>query len=349
MKKPTLRDVSKACGLSVYTVSRALSNADGVSAESRQRVFAAAEELGYVANRAAQNLRKNSRSSVAVLTASSSNSYYIDLMKGIQSTVRKAGRTVVVADIASEGSYEPDLEDTTIRELIQARTAGVISTFTLSSANTQFLHTWDIPVVFVDSKPPRDMAHLPSVTTDNYSASMILGGHLATHEYADWLFLAYPGIWSTREDRERGIRAAAERHGATVVVLESHNDIDSAYNTLNAYLDDGAKLPRAVIAGNNPMVHGALRVLQDRQLRVPADVAVVAFDEFAWARLLNPPLTVLDEDSEAIGTHAAATLMQLIDAQVDAESGGLPVTPAYKNEHSQEVAGALIIRESCGC
>jgi LacI family transcriptional regulator len=348
-KKPTVHDVSVACGLSVYTVSRALSNADGVSRTSRERVLAAAQELGYVANKAAQELRKNTRSSVAVLTASSSNYYYIDLMKGIQRTVRSANRTVVVADIASEGMYERELEDATVRELIQTRTAGVISTLTLSPANARFFETWDVPVVFVDSKPPAEAAHLPSVTTDNIAASTSVGAHLADHGYTDWLFLVYPGLWSTRADRERGIREAAAQFGARLAVIESQNDAHSAYATLDGYLGGAEHLPRAIIAGNNPMAHGVLRVLQDRRLDVPEDVAVIAFDEFDWARLLDPPLTVFNEDSEAIGIHAATTLMRLIDHQLEAESRDLPPTPAYRDEDRMEVGGNLIIRRSCGC
>lgn len=162
-RKPTLRDVSRATGLSIYTVSRALSNGDGVSAASREVVLKAARELGYVPNRAAQELRKNTRSSVAVVTASTSNYYYIDLMKGIQRTLRLSDRTAIVADIAAEGVYTSQLEDATVRDLIQSRTAGVIATLTLAPHNMKLLEDWDIPVVFVDSIPPEAASRVPSI------------------------------------------------------------------------------------------------------------------------------------------------------------------------------------------
>ncbi|GAA5040447.1 LacI family transcriptional regulator [Thermocatellispora tengchongensis] len=349
-RKPTLRDVSRAAGLSVYTVSRALSNGDGVSAASRELVLKVARELGYVPNRAAQELRKNTRSSVAVVTASTSNYYYIDLMKGIQRTLRLSDRTAIVADIAAEGVYTPELEDATIQDLIQSRTAGVIATLTLAPHNMKLLEDWDIPVVFVDSIPHESATRVPSITTDNFSASMKVGAHLGEHGYRDWLFLAYPARWSTRAERERGIRAAALKYGAGIEVIESENDVESAYATLTAYLDTpGRALPRAVIAGNNPMLHGALRVLHARGVRIPDDVAVVAFDEFAWAALLDPPLTVLNEDSETIGVIAAQTLTRIIDDQIKAELRGDPPTPAYRPEDRRELSSDLIIRRSCGC
>ncbi|GAA2717516.1 LacI family DNA-binding transcriptional regulator [Micromonospora olivasterospora] len=342
--------MSRAAGVSVYTVSRALSNSDGVSATSRELVLRAARELGYVPNRAAQELRKNTRSSVTVITASTSNHYYIDLMKGIQRTLRATDRTMVVADVAAEGEYTEAVEDAVVRDLIQSRTAGVIATLTLSPENAKLLSDWDIPVVFVDSVPSAGEVRYPGIATDNFAASMKVGTHLAQHGLTDWLFLVYPGRWSTRAERERGIRAAAQAYGVRLTVLESRNDAQSAYETLRGYLDAaGSPRPQAIIAGNNPIVHGTLRVLQEKGIRIPDDTAVVGFDEFAWAPLLNPPLTVLNEDSESIGVLAAQTLTRVIDEQLATERRGEHPTPVYRPEDRRELGAELIIRRSCGC
>jgi LacI family transcriptional regulator len=349
-KKPTLRDVSEATGLSSYTVSRALSNGPDVSDASRKLVLKAARELGYVPNRAAQELRKKSRSSVAVITASTSNYYYLDLMKGVQRVLRLSGRNAVVADIAAEGVYTPEVEDAIVQDLIQSRTAGIITTLTLSSENVKLLESWDIPVVFVDSAPPEDATQVPSILTDNYAASMKAGAHLAQHGYTDWLFLAYPGRWSTRAERERGLHEAAMKHGAALQVLETENDSDSACRTLSSYLNTpGRTLPGAIIAGNNPLLHGVLSALKQHAIVVPTQVALMAFDEFAWAPLLDPPLTVVDEDSESIGVLAAQTLTRILDGQLEAERRGDPPVPSYRPEDRREVNADLIVRQSCGC
>ena len=348
-RKPTLRDVSVASGLSTYTVSRALSEADGVSPAARAAVLKAARDVGYVPNAVAQQLRKNTRNSVAVITASTSNHYYLELMRGIERTLRRSGRSAVVADIAAEGHYSDEFEDATVQHLIQSRTAGVIATLALGARNLDLLQDWDIPVVFVDATAPETARSVPSITTDNRAASLAVGGHLSGHGLSDWLFLAYPARWSTRAPREAGLREAAERYGASLTVVESENDVDSAAAALDAHLDATGIPPRALIAGNNPLLQGALRVLRGRDLRIPADVAVIAFDEFPWAPLLDPPLTVLDEHSEQIGVLAAETLTRVIDAQVDAERAGRPATPVYLPEDRREVAFDLVVRRSCGC
>lgn len=344
-----MRDVSRATGLSMFTVSRALSGADGVSEESREQVLKAARELGYVLNRAAQELRRASRDTVAVITASTSNSYYLEMMRGIQQALRPSSWTVVVGDVAVDGAYDPRLEDRMVQRLIESRAAGVISTLTLTPENTRLLSTWDIPVVFVDSAPPASARDFPSVTTDNYSASLIVGAHLAEHRFERWLLLIYPPKWSTRFDRERGLRDSAKSHGADLVVLESENDAESGHRTLGDHLDRTGRLPDVLIAGNNPLLLGAMKLAKDRGLSIPGDMALVGYDEFAWSELVDPPLTVLNERSEEIGRRAALTLAEIIDAQSDAERTGGSKTPVYLPRHQHQVAADLTIRRSCGC
>lgn len=346
MHRPTMKDVAARSGVSVYTVSRALSEAEGVSQQSRDLVLEAARELGYVPHRGASELRRNSRSSVVVLTASTSNAYYIDMIRGVLRTLRASGRSAVIADIAVEGLWDQALEDATVRDVVQARTAGVISTLTLDPSNTRLLRDWDIPMVFVDSDAPEGHDDVGSIRTDNVTAGHTVGAHLAGHGCRRWLFLAYPERWSTRRHRERGIRESAAEHDAEVVVLESDNDEASARAVLSAHLEsEGA--PDALIAGNNPMLLGAMECLHERGLRVPDDLALVSYDEFAWGEMLG--VTVLNEDSEALGAQAADILNRLIDGQVAAERAGERPVPRYVPEDRREVGSALIARRSCGC
>lgn len=348
-RKPTLKDVSLASGLSTFTVSRALSEADGVSPAARAAVLQAARTVGYVPNAAAQQLRKNTRTTITVITASTSNHYYVDLMKGIEATLRSSGRSAVVTDIAAQGHYSESSEDATVQQLIQSRTGGVIATLTLQQRNVDLLQDWDIPVVFVDAAPPEEARLVPSITTDNYAAGRAVGDHLASHGYRDWTFLAYPTRWSTRLPREAGLRSAAEACGAHLSVVETENDADSATAALQAHLADARTQPRALVAGNNPLLQSSMTVLRSRGRRIPEDVALIAFDEFPWAPFLDPPLTVLDEHSETIGVKAAQTLTRIIDAQVDADRAGRPVAPTYRAQDRQEVAFDLVLRRSCGC
>ena len=337
MRKATMRDISEATGFSMFTVSRALNGGDGVADDSRELILKVARELGYVPNRAAQALRRSSRDSIAVITAHASNSYYLNLMSGIQRVLQPSQWTVVLGDIAVNGIYDRAQEERMINRLIESRMAGIISTVTLQPESLNLLTKWDIPVVFVDS-PPQGEHNFPSVTTDNYEASQLVGQHLASHGYKSWLLLIYPHHWTTRFERERGLRDAAKHCGAMLEVLETENDALSASDKLSQYIDKHAELPDVLIAGNNPILLGSLKQLQQRQITIPKDIALIGYDEFDWAPLLNPPLTVLNENSEEIGLQSAEMLIQLIK-----EEGKVELNTQIK------VSAELVIRQSCGC
>ena len=126
----------------MFAVSRALNGADGVSEESREHILRAARELGYIPNRAAQELRRASRDTVAVVTASTANSYYLEMMAGIQQALRPSDWTVVVGDVAVDGSYDPGLEDRMIQRLIESAMNCCVCAITPAMLSTLSRATW---------------------------------------------------------------------------------------------------------------------------------------------------------------------------------------------------------------
>lgn len=348
MKRPTLNEVAEKTGLSIYTVSRALNDAKGVSVDSRKKVLEAAAAIGYVPNKAARDLRSQAPGPVLVLTASTSNYYYIDMIEGIQAGLSEAGHVVRFVDIAPSGRFDPSVENAVVQEAMQSRAAGVISTLTLSVDNYDRMTEWGVPTVFVDSNAPASKYGAASVTTDNLDAASQVGDHFAWHGYTTWVLLIYPHLWSTRAFREEGLRASADAHNANLIVLETDNDPVSAKRVFQSFLrDKHNEQPFALVAGNNPLLQGALGALKDCGLAVPDDVPIIAFDEFPWAPLLASPVTVINEDSRSIGEMAARKLTSIIARR---GSGSDNATPArYLETDQEEVKAELLIRQSCGC
>jgi LacI family transcriptional regulator len=336
----TLRDVCAAARVSTYTGSRALNGHHGVAEETRRRVLKVAAELGYVANQHAKNLKNPINKTVAVLTSNMANQYYATLVSGIETLLDAEGYNCVTMDSVLNGSYSQAREDRFVSAVMAQRVSAVVITYILSSSNMQLLSLWGIPLIFVDSSAPENFRNFPSVTTDNYRGSWDLGLHLAEHGYSRWAFVGHTKTWNTREPRQKGFEAVAKASNATVDIVEGANDSVTARDAVCDYLarTPHARRAQAFYASNTVLLHGVLDAMRRMQLAVPQDVAVVAFDDFEWAEMVDPPITVVDQDVVAIGRVAGSLLLKNLKEPIGARDGGnLVLTPNLR------------IRKSCGC
>jgi LacI family transcriptional regulator len=336
----TLKDISSHAGVSTYTASRALSGHSDVAEGTRARVREVAKRLGYVANQHARNLKGGASSVIGVIAASKANQYYAALVGALETAVEAYGYSCFVADAAANGVYLREREDRIIHSMIQQRVAAVVVTYAIDEKSLALLAQWKIPVMFVDCLPFSARSAYPSVTTDNYSASVAVGNHLARLGYRRWCFVGHARNWNTREPRQAGFEAAAASCAASLEIVEGGNDAEVARRALTSTLTrlSGPERPQAVFASNTVLLKGVLSALRDCGIAIPTGTAVVAFDDFDWAELLSPPVTVVDQHIELVGRTAGSQVLTLLgDIPANGETTGRVV-----------IAPTLIVRESCG-
>jgi LacI family transcriptional regulator len=340
--RPTLRDVSSRTGLSVYSVSRALSGQKGVSEETRLRVQAAAREVGYVANQLARSLKGNSSRTIGILAGGTANQYYATLIGAFDQALRAANFQSVLADTMADGAYGRQRESHMVSALLEQRVAAIVVTYSLAPANLKLITDWKIPLIFVDCVPPKQYAQYPAVACDNEQASHLVGDHFAGHGYRHWAFVGYPKRWSSRLPRERAFLDSARRHGATVDVIDTGNDPVTPHEEMSRYLAEHPPgTVDAIYCTNTPLLLGTLRAVRDDGRRVGTDLGVIAFDEFEWASLLQPSITVIDQHTPDIGRNAAAKLLDVLSGGLDADG--------IRQPNAELVTPTLIARQSCGC
>jgi LacI family transcriptional regulator len=176
------------------------------------------------------------------------------------------------------------------------------------------------------------------VCVENVEATASLVSHLATAGHTRIGFVSGKAGLSTTTERLAGYRLGLERAGLDYDrrrVRSGSSRIEPARDAVKAMLDSPDP-PTAIVPANNAMTVGVLRGLRDRGIRVPADVAVAAFDDFAWADLMNPGLTAIAQPIAEMGTVAANLLIKRI-AGYDGPPQQRVLRPTF--EH----------RESCGC
>jgi len=347
-KRPTLRDVSEAANVSVFTVSRAMNGGTGVSETTRAHVRQIAADLGYIPNQLARGLKGGATRTVGVLTANTNNLYYATLIGALERTLQTRGFHCLVMDAVLDGVYRTDREDVFVEELLQHQVRAVVLTYRISDANMEVLRRHDIEMVFVDTLPPAQGPDAPSVNSDNYVGSHRLGEHMVWHGYdGPWLFIGFTSSWTSRVPRERGFVDAAAAAGIAVDVVEGGNDTATAHGALISHLDavaaSGRPAPRVIFAGNELLLKGALVALHERGLRVPDDVALVSYDDFDWAPFVAPPMTVVDQHIPLLGENAARALLAGLGEARPRTDGGIPIGTRI------EVPSTLVVRRSCGC
>jgi LacI family transcriptional regulator len=337
-RRPTIKDLSERAGVSTYTVSQALAGKPGVALETRERVLSVATELGYLPNRLAASLKESVTTTVGVLTASGRNQYYAMLVQAIDSVLQDNGYHVVSNDAMRGNQYSIAAEQAGVEELLQQRVAGVITTYGLREESLALLEKWGVPVVFVDSLPP-DGAHGHAfVGVDNEAASATVANYLADLLHRRVAFLAFPREWTTRFPREQGFKRAAKNRAMDVEVVESDNSPEDAAATVGRMLDrPRSEWPTAIFATNTLLLQGTMKALRAHGVAIPGEMSVVGFDDFDWAELVDPPLTVVDQHIAEIGSAAGRTVLQAIQSARTNTAQPSGVT----------LDAVLVIRESC--
>jgi LacI family transcriptional regulator len=329
----TIRDVSIIAGVSLSTVSHVVNNTRVVSSETRARVLEAIRQTGYTPNSLARSLKIAETSTIGIAVGDLLNPYFNDVIFSLETRARQAGFTILLSDHGDD----PGREIEALRVLASRRVDGIVLAPAASGNRSalDYLDRCGIPFVQIDriADPACDY-----VVAQNEAATRELVRHLADIGHARIAMLAGIRGLSTSIERTLGYCAAigdAGREPDPALIVSGLSRAEPAFEATLALMRHPSP-PTAIVAGNNLMALGAMRALRQLRLRVPDDVALVAFDDFAWADLFSPRLTTLAQPCRQIGEEAMELLLERIRA---------PNRPA----RGLRLPATLQHRDSCGC
>lgn len=327
----TIKDVARIAGVSVATVSRVLNASGPVSPTAQRRVRAAAKQLGYVPNGAAQSLSKSRTSTLGVLLPALYGEFFSEVMRGIDGAARRAGHHLL---LASSRTDTREL-DAALRSM-RGRVDGLIVMAPDPRASDLIAaRVRDFPVVLVNTP---DVDGISSITTDNFEGARAMVRHLVALGHRHVAMIAGPEHNHDAGERLRGYHAALDEAGVDAearTILPGQFSEASGYRAAISLLRRRAR-PTALFAANDSMAIGALSALRERGLAVPDQIAVAGFDDVPAARYASPPISSVAIDIVALGQRATQRLLGLIGV-------GAHAPPAR-----EIVATHLVIRQSCG-
>jgi len=335
----TIRDVARAAGVSIATVSAILNGTARVSERLTKRVWEAIDATGYSPDGVARSLRLGRTSSIGLVVGDISNPFFTSLAKAVESRASEAGYLVIVTNT----DEHPDRELKLLKLLREQRVAGVI--LAPSGHDMEYLSALSLlknsPVVLVDRHLPD--ASFESVIVDNVAAARMVTDYLIRLNHRRIaMVIGKQHLWTT-EQRLRGFHESLAAAGISpdfTLELSANSRIESAYDAVQHLLNMPNR-PTAIFAANNLMMLGAIEAIMDMGFRCPEDVSLAGIDDFPWISAIRPQLTTVAQPIEELGKVAVERLLDQIE-------GGRSRDTDQSHERKVSVLEPrLLIRDSC--
>lgn len=336
--KSTSIDVAYLAGVSQSTVSRALRGSPAVSSDTRKRIESIAQQLNYAVDRNASNLRTQQSKTIALLffadpTSDDSliNPFFLAMLGSITKACSRRGYDLLISFQELSGNWLVAYEESKKADGLILLGYGDYLEYRARLDELVVRGTHFVRWGAVSQDQPGI-----SIGSDNFLGGQCAGKHLLDIGRRRLAFLGdasdhYPEFF----ERYRGYSFAVEQAGIlqdTILRVDAINTEESGYNAACELLRRGTPFD-ALFAASDMIALGAMRALRDHGVRVPNDAAVVGFDDIPAARLANPPLTTVMQDTRRAGELLVDTVLALIEDQ--------PVTNVV-------LSPKLVIRQSCG-
>ncbi|SDG60502.1 LacI family transcriptional regulator [Lentzea fradiae] len=301
-----IRDVAQHAGVSNATVSNVLNRPDVVAPATRQRVLAAIEELGFVRNESARQLRAGRSRVLAYVVLDAANPFFTDVARGVEDAARDAGLALFLCNSASDGNREREY----LELLHEQRVEGILIT-PVDAESAQLLDR-GTPVVLVD-RGATDGTRC-SVAVDDVLGGELAVTHLIENGHTRMAMVGGPlSIQQVRDRREGALRAveAAGLPADALTFLETRGlQVGEGRNAGERLVGlPSSRRPTAAFCANDLLALGLLQSMTQQGLRVPDDLAVVGYDDIEFAAAAAVPLTSVRQPREQLGRTATRLLL----------------------------------------
>lgn len=327
MGKVTIKDVAKAAGVSISTVSNALNGVDVLHPKTKERILEVAEQLNYIPNLNGRNLKAAETMAVGLFISSMRGTFYGTLADTMYWECLKHGYELYV--------YITNKNTTIVNNIFGRRVdAAVILYEGVEEDTVEKLVKSDIPIVFLDRE-------IKGKTT----SSIIFDSYREGEQAAEYLlglgnktFGHIYGVQGNYDSRQRyeGFKNRLEEAGIMIRpenVIYGGFEKDAAYSGVKRFLEEGNEVPDAFFAANDLSALGCMEALKEKGIRVPEDVSVIGCDNIEICDLMQPGLTTIQTSFERLGVLVVNHLMELL---------------AGKQEgRIERIEGKIIERESC--
>ncbi len=328
---PTIKHVAREARVSVATVSRVMNNSPNVTDKTRRRVLDIAGRLGYVPHGAARSLITRQTNTLGVLLPDLYGEFFSEVIRGIDQAARAHGYHIVVSGFhADRGTIEAVLRS------MRGRVDGLILMVPDIQVEALPALADRFPLVLLNGAGSN--GRYDSINVANYEGAYAMTQHLLARGHRRIAVIRGSDHNYDAAERLRGYQAALADAGLRPEpALQAAGDFteESGFQAVLELLHHRPR-PTAIFAFNDAMAIGALSALREAGLAVPEQVAVAGFDDIPMGRYLEPPLTSVHVDLNALGELATTRLLTALRQ------------PGRMDHRREVLPTTLVVRRSCG-
>jgi LacI family transcriptional regulator len=307
-----ITQVAARAGVSITTVSHTLSRRRPVSAATRQRVLDAIEELGYRPNELARSMLTQRTNTIALVIPDITNPFYMSVARGLQDVITPDSYFGIVCNTDAD----PDIERRTVQQLVTRRADAIaFSGYYQHHDDVRPAVSAGIPVVLLGNHTPGPGVDV--VNTADRRSGAEATRYLIERGHRRIGFITAPAGVGAPAVRVAGYHDALREAGLPIddeLLVRAPVSRDGGAAGAGVLLDQPDP-PTAIIATNDVVAIGAIHAATTRGLRIPADVAVMGFDDIEAAGLITPKLTTMANRPRDIGQAVGRILLERIDGR----------------------------------
>jgi LacI family transcriptional regulator len=311
MSKVNLKDLAKALNISVSTVSKALRDSYEISNETKKKVIAKAQQMGYNPNPYAGFLRNNKSKTIAILIPELTNNYFIQAISGAETIAQENNYHILI--YATNDNKEK--EASILNHLINGRVDGVL--MSVSSNTSQYNHIEElirngIPIVFFDR-----ICHeieTAKITTNDFASGFTATEHLLQTGCKKIAYLSISEHLSIDHKRKQGYLEALNKYDILLekeLIIQCNDDEKSNTEKIKKLLNSKNR-PDGIFASVEKLALTTYHLCKAQKIRIPQDLKIISFSNLRTADLLNPSLTTITQPAFEIGKEAASILFKYL-------------------------------------
>lgn len=328
----SIKSVAAKAAVSIGTVSNVLNRPEVVSEDKRLRVLDAIEELGYVRNDVARQLKAGLSRTVGLIVRDTSNPYYNEIAFGAESAAEKIGQAVIIGNAAESA----EREDVYLELFEEQRVRGVLVTPQIEDhVKLEKLRERGTPVVLIDEHAPA--AKFCSLAVDDLEGGHIAVEHLLSDGSRNIAFVGGPMHLHQITDRLAGAQRAVDAvEGANLVVLETEalSILEGRRIGEEIVSMPEKKRPEAVFAANDLLAIGVLQAFAfNHQINVPDDITLIGYDDIPFTSSAIVQISSIKQPSGMLGE----TALELLEDEIS--------NPKHLHRHVS-FQPEIVIRES---